>query len=117
VSTQQCRWFSVAETMSPLRRMGPALATATGGSLTPLLSPWKTPHSLYKQWALRSHRWPLDPLQFPPGSQRKGTGGNGDRRVVAAYHHQLKASGVVLQHNCQSKGSGGAVDGQVHHHC
>jgi len=64
----------VAETVSPLRRMGPAPATATGGGSTPLLSPWKTPHSLCKQWALRSHRRPLGPLQFPLGGSFEARG-------------------------------------------
>jgi len=42
--------------------------------------------------------------------QRKGMGGDRGRRMVEAYHHQLLVPGVVLQHHCQSKGNGEAVE-------
>jgi len=37
-------------------------------------------------------------------------GGDGGRRVVEAYHHQLQMPEVVLQHHHQSKGKGGTVE-------
>jgi len=57
---------------------------------------------------------PVPSWQLIPG-QGKGMGGEGGRRVVVAYHHQLQVPGVVLQHHPQSKGNRGAVE--VHHHC
>jgi len=77
VLTQQGQ-LSVEETVSPLRMMGPTQATV-GVEESPM-APEPTP---VPSWQL---------IQ----GQGKGTGGDGGRRVVAAYHCQLQVPGVVL---------------------